>query len=157
MNWLKGLVAPAAQYMGQQAQPGMMPPQQQGMGMPMDAPPMGGAPNPYGVQGQMPGQQPPQQMPPTHMGSMPDPNQWSTGTKTQGGLGAQQAQGATSNLSGGGASGDRVAQLENDIAHLALFARTLLTVLEESKVMTREQFMETKNRLDMLDGKMDDK
>ena len=49
------------------------------------------------------------------------------------------------------------AQLQHDVDSLALFARTLLTMLEESKVVTRAQFDETKNRLDMLDGKLDDR
>jgi hypothetical protein len=77
--------------------------------------------------------------------------QWTTGTRTQGA--AQSALG-----------GDRVAALEarcaelsNDVASLALFARTLLTLLEDGKVVTRAQFMDTKNRLDALDGKLDDR
>jgi hypothetical protein len=78
------------------------------------------------------------------------PQQWSVGTKTQG-----QAQG----VSAGAAPGDaqRVAQLQHDVESLALFARTLLTMLEEKNVVTREQFEETKRRLDMLDGKLDDR
>jgi hypothetical protein len=169
MNWLKGLVAPAAQFggspQGQQGQQGGPPPQQG------DMPPYGGAPNQYGVQQNqmMPPQQ--QQMPGMQMG-LPDANQWSTGTRTQGspqGAGQGQSQG----ISGGGISGssaaalgggDRIAALEarcvelqNDCGSLALFARTLLTMLEDAKVVTREQFMETKSRLDMLDGKMDDR
>jgi hypothetical protein len=51
----------------------------------------------------------------------------------------------------------RVAQLQHDIESLALFARTLLTMLEERNVVTRDQFEETKKRLDMLDGKLDDR
>jgi hypothetical protein len=51
----------------------------------------------------------------------------------------------------------RCAQLQHDVDSLALFARTLLTMLEESKVVTRAQFDATKNRLDMLDGKLDDR
>ena len=88
--------------------------------------------------------------------------QWSTGTKTQGAAGG---------ISGGGISGSggaapqqgaqsleaRCAQLEHDIQSMALFARTLLTMLEEGKLVTREQFDATKHRLDMLDGKLDDK
>ena len=97
--------------------------------------------------------------------------QWSTGTRTQG-----SAQGSPGGgISGGGISGGaaggvaaaatgeggsleaRCAQLQHDVDSLALFARTLLTMLEESKVVTRAQFDATKNRLDMLDGKLDDR
>jgi 3-oxoacyl-ACP reductase-like protein len=92
--------------------------------------------------------------------------QWSTGTRTQG-----AAQGVAGGISGGavavagavaGAGGAasleaKCAQLQHDVDSLALFARTLLTMLEESKVVTRAQFDETKNRLDMLDGKLDDR
>jgi hypothetical protein len=173
MNWLKGLVAPAAQYVGQAVQqqggqPGMMPPQDP------NAPPMGGAPNQYGFQQQpmqqpMQQQQPPMQQPMGMQGNLPDASQWSTGTRTQGS--AQQGGGG---ISGGGSTGGsisggtaaagggksldaRCAELEHDVASLALFARTLLTMLEDQKVVTREQFMETKNKLDMLDGKIDDR
>ncbi len=51
----------------------------------------------------------------------------------------------------------RCAQLQHDVDSLALFARTLLTMLEDSKVVTRAQPDATKNRLDMLDGKLDDR
>jgi 3-oxoacyl-ACP reductase-like protein len=96
--------------------------------------------------------------------------QWSTGTRTQG-----ASQGAAGGISGGAVSGGAVAgavagagggaasleakcaQLQHDVDSLALFARTLLTMLEESKLVTRAQFDETKNRLDMLDGKLDDR
>lgn len=88
------------------------------------------------------------------MGGLPDASQWSTGTRTQG---------AGTGATGASLSGDRgsleakCAELQHDVASLALFARTLLTMLEDQKVVTREQFMETKARLDMLDGKMDDR
>lgn len=51
----------------------------------------------------------------------------------------------------------RVAELSHDVESLALFARTLLTVMVERKVLTTEQFAEAKNRIDMLDGRLDDK
>src|SRR5262245_59345576 len=123
MNWLKGLVAPAAQYGAQQiAQQGQA---QQG------GPPVGGMPSPYGVPGQpqeqpmpfglQPGMTPQAQEAPGAM-------QWSVGTKTQGGGGSISGGG----ISGGGAQSldARVAQLQHDVDSLALFARTLLTMLE---------------------------
>lgn len=136
MNWLQGLVAPAAQFVGsqQQAQQGPYP------GQPNpDAPPVGGyiaQPMPQGA--------------PAAGAGLPDPNQWQVGTRSQ------------ASASGGGGQGAaaleaRCAQLANDVASLALFARTLLTMLEDAKVVTREQFIETKNRLDALDGKLDDR
>lgn len=73
----------------------------------------------------------------------PGAMEWSVGTRTQGTSGA--------------AADARVAQLQHDVDSLALFARTLLTMLEEAKVVTREQFEATKKRLDMLDGKLDDR
>ena len=96
---------------------------------------------------------------------LPNPMQWSTGTKTQGGapqaisgnVGGAIAGGATVADGGGGSLEARCAQLQHDVDSLALFARTLLTMLEENKVVTREQFDATKNRLDMLDGKLDDR
>ena len=181
MGWLKGLVAPAAFSDQQQgALPGM--PQQGG-------PPMGGMPQggmPYGgmPQGQSPyGMQPPMGPPPgtPAMGApggpapydasqLPNPMQWSTGTKTQGGApqaisgnaggaiaGGAIAGGATVADGGGGSLEARCAQLQHDVDSLALFARTLLTMLEEGKLVTRAQFDATKNRLDMLDGKLDDR
>lgn len=51
----------------------------------------------------------------------------------------------------------RVAELSHDVESLALFARTLLTVMVERNVLTTEQFAEAKNRIDMLDGRLDDK
>jgi hypothetical protein len=158
MGWLKGLVAPTA--FGDSAQaplPGMAP----GGGPPIGGmPPQAGAPyagSPYGVA-------PP--APAYDASSLPSAMQWSTGTRTQGAQGAQGASGAQ----GAGVSPlaetavnapasleARCAQLQHDVDSLALFARTLLTMLEESKVVTRAQFDATKNRLDMLDGKLDDR
>ena len=167
MGWLKGLVAPAAF-------PDNNPQGAQGM-PPMGGPPMGGAPSPYGVQpGMPPGMQPPPGGPPPYDSSaINSPMQWSTGTKTQGGAsqggasqgGASQgiAQGGLASLAAPAASGTtgsleaRCAQLQHDVDSLALFARTLLTMLEDSKIVTREQFDATKQRLDMLDGKLDDR
>jgi hypothetical protein len=165
MGWLKGLVAPAAFGEGAQAPlPGVQP--QPG------GPPIGGMPpqgaSPYGVQPQMP---PPGTPPigapigegggpaPYDGSALPDAMQWSTGTRAQGAAQAATAGitgGSGGNLSGGSAEA-RIAQLQHDVDSLALFARTLLTMLEDSKVVTRAQFDATKNRLDMLDGKLDDR
>ena len=135
MNFIKGLVAPAAQFPGQ----GPPPPQQQG------GPPIGGM-GPYGVSPQAGSVGAPPVVQPPAEAYVP-PQQWSVGTKTQG-----QAQGLA-----GASDAQRVAQLQHDVESLALFARTLLTMLEEKNVVTREQFEETKRRLDMLDGKLDDR
>ena len=180
MGWLKGLVAPTA--FGDSAQaplPGMAPaggPPMGGMppgGAPYGGAPYGGAPYggaPYGDPsqgGQFP--QGPQGMggPPAYdASSLPNAMQWSTGTRTQGGQGAPGAPagGGGSVLSpvaetavAGTSLEARCARLQHDVDSLALFARTLLTMLEESKVVTRAQFDATKNRLDMLDGKLDDR
>jgi hypothetical protein len=148
-------VAPAMPGMG--GMPGMGPPP----GAQPMAQPMGGA-QPYD---------------PSALGAM----QWSTGTRTQGsaqgagapaglaGAGAPAA-GLAGPLAGAGIAGAaqgapgapgsleaRCVQLQHDVDSLALFARTLLTMLEENKVVTREQFDATKTRLDMLDGKLDDR
>jgi hypothetical protein len=99
------------------------------------------------------------------------PQQWSQGTRTQGdaapiagGPIAAPLAGSpmAGTIAGGAPSADastdaRLAHLQHDIESLALFARTLLTMLEEKNLVTREQFDETKKRLDMLDGKLDDR
>jgi hypothetical protein len=147
-------------------------------------PPAGGSP--YGVapampgMGGMPGMGPPpgaQPMPQPMGGAQPydasalGAMQWSTGTRTQGAGAGAPAAGIAGPIAGGaiagaaahgtgGAPGSleaRCAQLQHDVDSLALFARTLLTMLEENKVVTREQFDATKTRLDMLDGKLDDR
>jgi len=89
------------------------------------------------------------------MGASPGAMQWSVGTKTQG-----AASGSISgSISGGGPQGleAKNAQLQHDVESLALFARTLLTLLESKNVVTRAEFEETKRQLDMLDGKLDDR
>jgi hypothetical protein len=103
--------------------------------------------------------------------------QWSTGTRTQGSAQGVSGGGISgggisggnvgANVGGGGVSGGapagaqtleaRCIQLQQDVDSLALFARTLLTMLEDGKLVTREQFDATKHRLDMLDGKLDDR
>jgi len=143
MGWLKGLVAPAAQYAGQQMQ------QQQG------GPPIGGSP--YGFQ-------PPQGMPmaPPVAPEMAQPYQapqWSSGTKTQG-----EAQGISKGVSSPAAATidpnaaqPTLAQLQHDLEALALFARTLLTMREEKDGDTRQELDETENRRYVLGGKLDDR
>jgi hypothetical protein len=76
--------------------------------------------------------------------------------------------------SGGGAGGwsaapqggadARIAQLENrceelrrDLESVALFAQTLLAVLEDKKVMTQQDFQEMRRKLDLVDGRLDDR
>ena len=48
-------------------------------------------------------------------------------------------------------------ELRRDVESIALFARTLLTLLQEKQIVTPEQFAETHRKLDMLDGKLDDR
>lgn len=169
MGWLKGLVAPVAQGLGGQGPNPGMPQYSQHQG----GPPIGGTP--YGVaQGMPPGNMPPPGTPPIgapggpppyDASQLPSAMQWSTGTRTQGSpQGGIDTGGASSGgvSAGGPQPGEgsleaRCAQLQHDVESLALFARTLLTMLEESKLVTREQFDATKHRLDMLDGKLDDR
>lgn len=58
----------------------------------------------------------------------------------------------------------RIAQLENrceelkrDLESVALFAQTLLAVLEDKKMMTQQDFQEMRRKLDLLDGRLDDR
>jgi hypothetical protein len=51
----------------------------------------------------------------------------------------------------------QVLELRHDVEALALFSRTLLTVMLERNILTPEKFQETKNQIDMLDGKLDDR
>ena len=176
MGWLKGLVAPAAFPEGN-PQGGQQPP--------MGGPPVGGMPpqggqSPYGVQpgmmqpgmmqpGMQPGMAPPHQQggPVPYDGSaLNSPMQWSVGTHTQGsslggispaGAGGILPAAATTIGAPAGSLEARCERLQHDVDSLALFARTLLTMLEENKLVTREQFDATKTRLDMLDGKLDDR
>lgn len=165
MGWLKGLVAPAAfgdggQGAAAQGQPGMpqpgTPPYAAQGGPPIGGSPYGVAPGAQGM-GAPPNMPPPGTPPigapggpaPYDASQLPSAMQWSTGTRTQGSSGSTPAN--------AGSLEARCAQLQHDVESLALFARTLLTMLEESKVVTREQFDATKHRLDMLDGKLDDR
>ena len=154
MGWLKGLVAPTFQDNAPAQAPGMP----QGGG-----PPLGGGPSPYGV---APGMPPQGGAPPYDASGLNSSMQWSTGTKTQGGAapaGPIAGGVSPSAVTGAGIGAPpgsleaRCVQLQHDVDSLALFARTLLTMLEENKTVTREQFDATKQRLDLLDGKLDDR
>lgn len=64
----------------------------------------------------------------------------------------------------GGDPAARVIQLENkveelkrDAESLALFAQALLAVLEDKKVMTQQDFQEMRRKLDLMDGRLDDR
>jgi hypothetical protein len=56
-----------------------------------------------------------------------------------------------------GALETRCEELRRDVESIALFARTLLTLLQEKQIVTPEQFQEAHRKLDMLDGKLDDR
>jgi hypothetical protein len=135
-------VAPAARLGAQAiAQQQLQQPQQPQQPVQSGGPPVGGMPSPYGAQPAW-----------LQQGTgVPGATEWSVGTKTQGAPSA--------GISTGGAQGleARCAQLQHDVESLALFARTLLTMLEAKNVVTRAEFEQTKRELDMLDGKLDDR
>lgn len=160
MDWLKGLVGPTANF-DQQGPPqqggapygapqyGVPPtyggPQYGGppQGAPQHGGPQQGAPPPAGHG------QPTYGAPP---GGAPQPA-WNAPAPTYG-----AAPGAPASPDARVAALEaRCAELRHDIESIALFARTLLTLLEERKIVTQDQFQETKRKLDMLDGKLDDR
>ncbi len=51
----------------------------------------------------------------------------------------------------------RVAQLEEEVASLALLSRTLLRVLFDKKICSLESFQDTFQTLDLEDGELDGK
>jgi hypothetical protein len=51
----------------------------------------------------------------------------------------------------------RCAELRSDVESIALFARTLLVLLEQKQVVTQQEFQEAHRKLDLLDGKQDDR
>lgn len=51
----------------------------------------------------------------------------------------------------------QTAQLRKDNEAIALFARTLLTVMIDCKLLTEEEFRATKEKIDLIDGKLDEK
>lgn len=144
MDWLKGLVGPTAQFIppGQpypQGIPGAPPAAPWSPpGMQPGGPPAGGAPawTPAAAQPGVPTGAPFQGQP-----GMPPGASGQPGTDSAR-IAALEA---------------RCEALGRDLESVALFARTLLTLLQERQMVTAEQFMDTKNKLDMLDGKLDDR
>lgn len=161
MDWLKGLVGSSDQMVpAGQAVPGAPAWGPQPYGAPQGgyAPPPGGYAPPGAAtapQGGPPigGMPAPQQQGP-QMGGAPYAPPW----------GAQPAP-AAAPIAGAPAGADarvavleaRCAELRKDVDAIALFARTLLTMLEDKQVVTPELFQATKTKLDMLDGKLDDR
>jgi len=146
MDWLKGLVAPTAQFIP----PGQ--PYSQGLAA---------APPPAAAPGWSPTAPQPQGPP---MGGAPA---WSPAT-AQPGLptaapfsgqptGAQGFAPPLADAARFAALEARCDSLQRDLESVALFARTLLTLLQDRQLVTPEQFLDTKNKLDMLDGKLDDR
>ncbi len=124
----------------------------------MGGPPMGGSPSPYGGQGGYP----------TAGDAFASNAGYGSPMGTPGGPPGGPPPGAAMGASyagyGGQAADPRVAALEaqvlelrHDVESLALFSRTLLTVMLERSILTPEKFQETKNQIDMLDGKLDDR
>ncbi len=178
MEWLKGLVAPVAQF-SPTGQPMQGPPPGYG------APPPGayGAPPPgaYGAPAGGPpaggwdpsaaaasaGAPAPAYGTPTYGAGMPgvDPSaSYGAGMSGVGpnAWGAPPPAGAQAAHPGGGDA--RVARLEvrceelrRDLESVALFAQTLLALLEDKKVLTQQDFQETRRKLDLMDGHLDDR
>lgn len=153
MDWLKGLVGPTAQFGGD---PGAAPggwtspyatPPQPPQAAPGGGPPIGGAPPPAPI----PAPTPAAAWTPAATGGAPAPG-WSP--SPIGGVAAPPVPGADARAA---ALEARCAELQRDLESIALFARTLLTLLEEKQVVTQEQFHEARKKLDLLDGKLDDR
>ena len=47
-------------------------------------------------------------------------------------------------------------ELRGDLECVGLFARTLLTLLEEKQIVTQDQLLEARKKIDLLDGKLDE-
>ena len=132
MEWLKGIVGTTDGLQQQWTSPYATPP---------GAPPSG-APGAAGAPGMpgMPGSPPPAYAPYATGAPVPPVVQP---------LGGAELRVATLEA--------RCDELKRDVESLALFARTLLTLLVEKNVVTRDQFVEAKNKIDALDGKVDDR
>lgn len=127
---------------------------QAGMG-----PPMGGSPSPYGGQGGYPtagdafasnaGYGSPMGTPGGPPGGPPPGGAMGAGFGA--GYGGQSADPRVAALEA------QVLELRHDVESLALFSRTLLTVMLERNLLTPDKFQETKNQIDMLDGKLDNR
>ena len=198
MDWLKGLVAPVAQFAPTGQPMAGSPAFPAAYGAPGGGPPIGGSPPP-GAWGPPPGASPAGAAPP--MGGSPsygagmpgvDPNAYgaaygspSYGTPGQapsygspgqapsyGSPGQAPSYGTPSPATafgapapgGAGGADARVVALENrceelkrDLESVALFAQTLLAVLEDKKVMTQQDFQEMRRKLDLMDGRLDDR
>jgi hypothetical protein len=153
MDWLRGLVGASDQMVpAGQPLPGQYGPPQQGYAPP---PQQGYAPPPaYGPPGSsgssMGGyapQTPQADGPPAAAWAPTDPSTW-------GGPPPAPAPGDAPPHAPGAATDPRVAELEarcaelrRDVDHLALFARTLLAMLEDKQLATEEQFQETLRKL----------
>ncbi|MCA9584231.1 MAG: hypothetical protein KC657_02630 [Myxococcales bacterium] len=160
MNFIKGLIGGQDQYAqpGQVMNPYALPPgAQQGQpGAPAQQSTFV-SPEQFAAQQAAAYGQPP-------VGGAPPPQPAPTQPSTYG-VSGQPAAGqgiAGQGIAGQGVAGQGVAgqaptmaDLQRDLDAMALFARTLLTLLEEKKVLTRAEFQEVHNRLDMLDGKLD--
>jgi hypothetical protein len=142
MDWLKGLVGPAAQFAaGQQGVPAWTPPYAtppQAGPSPGGGPPIGGMP---------PAVAPPPEATWTPAAASPA---WAPAPVA----GAAPGPPAEARIA---ALEARCAEMQRDTESIALFARTLLTVLEEKQVVTQEQFQDARRKLDLLDGKLDDR
>lgn len=173
MDWLKGLVGPVAQFspQGQPVPPGGSPAYPPAYGAPAPGAPPPGAWGPPG------GADP--SSPPIGGGTgwtPADPAYGAPGAgappaySVPGPYGAQShnAQPAFNAPAPAGApSGNadaRIAQLEDrcealrrDLESVALFAQALLAVLEDRKVMTQQDFQDMRRKLDLLDGRLDDR
>jgi hypothetical protein len=158
MDWLKGLVGASDQ---------MVP-----AGQPYPGAQAWGPPPTYGAQPQAPGAPPQGGYAPPQGGYAPPPGgapaqpAWSPPAAGGPGAGtpAWGTPSAAALTAAPGSAEARVAALEaecarlrGDVESIALFARTLLTLLQEKKVVTPDEFQETKKKLDMLDGKLDDR
>ena len=173
MDWLKGLVAPVAQFAPTGQPMAGSPAFPAAYGAPGGGPPIGGSPPP-GAWGPPPGASPAGAAPP--MGGSPsygagmpgvDPNAYGAayGSPSYGTPGQAPSYGTPSPAPGGAGGADaRVVALENkceelkrDLESVALFAQTLLAVLEDKKVMTQQDFQEMRRKLDLMDGRLDDR
>jgi hypothetical protein len=156
MNFIKGLIGGQDQYTqpGQVMNPYALPPgAQQGQPGAQGQQSTFVSPEQFAAQQAAAYGQPP-------VGGAPPPQVAPTQPSAYGVAGqgpAPQAPAAAQAVAGQGVAGQAptMADLQRDLDAMALFARTLLTVLEEKNVLTRAEFQEVHNRLDMLDGKLD--
>lgn len=186
MDWLKGLVGPVAQFspggqpvQGHPGSPAFPPAYGAPTGAPAAGPPMGGAPPP-GAWGPPQGAWDPNAAagggaptygapaaygPPatTYGAPATPPAAWSP-TAPAAPAAPQAAWSPTAPAAPAGSAEARVLQLENrceaigrDLESVALFAQTLLAVLEEKKLMSQQDFHEMRRKLDLLDGRLDDR